>query len=249
MDHDLFRNQYGRRITGNSGCSPVSTKIGDLLSDRIDPRKHMRNEHENAITRESRHLVRKSSTDEMRVPSPKKQPCRGGKREQCCKLEIAVHPIALGVLFALQCFHVLFLALHDWIPLGTFNDVKAVREANPGRKLVAATLISLIPFAIGLAASAAYFGRAYPTWLFLWLWISYGLLFVGELTAWWIPYLFHPEPERAARYQVMFGATHALLPERNGIRPNTLHVILHILTLTTLVVLGALTVRHGWPHS
>jgi hypothetical protein len=89
-------------------------------------------------------------------------------------------------------------------------------EANPGRKMVAATLISLIPFAIGLAASAVYFGRAYPAWLFWWLWISYGLLVVGELTAWWIPYLFHPEPERAARYQVMFGATHAFLPERNG---------------------------------
>lgn len=24
-------------------------------------------------------------------------------------------PVAMGALFALQCFHVLFLALHDWI--------------------------------------------------------------------------------------------------------------------------------------
>jgi hypothetical protein len=110
-----------------------------------------------------------------------------------------MHPVAMGALFALQCFHVLFLALHDWIPLGKLNNVKAVRAANPGRKLVAATLISLTPFAIGLAASAVYFGRAYPAWLFWWLWISYGLLFVGELTAWWIPYLFHLEPERAAQ--------------------------------------------------
>jgi hypothetical protein len=160
-----------------------------------------------------------------------------------------MHPIAMGALFALQCFHVLFLALHDWIPLGTLNDVQAVRAANPGRKLVAGTLISLTPFAIGLGATAIYFGRAYPAWLFWWLWISYGLLFVGELTGWWIPYLFHSEPERAARYQVMFGATHAFLPERNGIRPNTLHMILHIMTLTTLVVLGALTAQHGWPRS
>jgi hypothetical protein len=160
-----------------------------------------------------------------------------------------MHPVAMSALFALQCFHVPFLALHDWIPLGTFNDVRAVREANPGRKPLAATLISLTPFAIGLAASAVHFGRAYPAWLFWWLWISYGLLFVGELTAWCIPYLFHPEPERAARYQVMFGATHAFLPARNRIRPNTLHVILHMVTLTTLVVMGALTAQHGWPHS
>jgi hypothetical protein len=148
----------------------------------------------------------------------------------------------MGILFALQCFHVLFLALHDWIPLGRLNDVKAVRAANSVRKLAAGTLISLTPFAIGLAASAIHFGRAYPAWLFWWLWISYGLLFVGELTAWWIPYLFHAEPGRAWRYQAMFGATHAFLPERNGIRPNTLHVILHTVTLATLVVLVALTV-------
>ena len=66
--------------------------------------------------------------------------------------------IAMAALFALQCFHVLFLALHDWIPLGSLNDVKAVRVANPVHKLVAGTLISLIPFAIGLSASAIHFG-------------------------------------------------------------------------------------------
>jgi hypothetical protein len=73
----------------------------------------------------------------------------------------------------LQCFHVLFLALHDWIPLGTLNDVKAVRAANPIGKLVAGTLISLLPFAFGLAASVFYFGRSYPAWLLVWLGVSY----------------------------------------------------------------------------
>ena len=157
-----------------------------------------------------------------------------------------MYPITMATLLALQCFHVLFLALHDWIPLGTLNDLAAVRAANPGRKLLAATLISLAPFAVGLAASAIYFCRVYPAWLLWWLWISYGFLFVGELEAWWIPYLFRSKPERAARYQVMFGDTHAFLPARNGIRLNTLHVILHIVTLATLVVLGALTAKQGW---
>jgi hypothetical protein len=45
----------------------------------------------------------------------------------------------------------------------------------------------------------------------------------------------------------MFGHTHAFLPERNDIRPNTLHVILPAATLTTLVVLGALTIAHEQP--
>jgi hypothetical protein len=47
----------------------------------------------------------------------------------------------------------------------------------------------------------------------------------------------------------MFGTTHAFLPERNGIRPNTLHIILHMATLITLVLLGALTALHRWPIS
>jgi hypothetical protein len=156
-----------------------------------------------------------------------------------------MHPFAIGALLGLQCFHVLFLALHDWIPLGSLNDVKAVRLANPIHKLVGGTLISLTPFAIGLCASVVYFGGAYPSWLLWWLWISYSLLFFGELKAWWVPYLFVSDPVRAARYQSMFGATQAFLPERNGIRPNTLHVILHLATLTTLFVLAALTVPRG----
>ena len=156
-----------------------------------------------------------------------------------------MHPITIGALFALQCFHVLFLALHDWIPLGSLNDVRAVRSANPMHKLIGGTLISLIPFAIGLCASAIHLGGAYPSWLVWWLWISYSLLFIGELEAWWVPYLICPEPIRAARYQSMFGATHAFLRERKGIRPNTLHVILHSATLATLLVLAALTVARG----
>jgi hypothetical protein len=86
-----------------------------------------------------------------------------------------------GILLTLQGFHVLFLGLHDWIPSGRLNDVKAVRAANPIHTLIAATLLSLTPFAIGLAASAMYFGKACSRWLFWWLWISYGLLFIGEL--------------------------------------------------------------------
>lgn len=35
----------------------------------------------------------------------------------------------------------------------------------------------------------------------------------------------------------MFGTTHAFLPAHNGIRPYTLHVVLHAATLATIVVL------------
>jgi hypothetical protein len=157
-----------------------------------------------------------------------------------------MHSATKDALLALQLFHVLFLSLHDWVPL--LNDVKAVRAAAiPCRRLLTTTFISVIPYAFGVVASAIYLRRPYPAWLLEWLWVSYAVLFVGELRAWWIPYLLIPEPARAARYQAMFGQTHAFLPERNDIRPNTLHVILPAATLTTLVVLGALTTAHEQP--
>jgi hypothetical protein len=58
------------------------------------------------------------------------------------------------------------------------------------------------------------------------------------LGAWWLPYLVKAEPARAERYRAMFGSTHAFLPERNGVRPNPLHVALHVCTAATLVVLA-----------
>ena len=39
----------------------------------------------------------------------------------------------------------------------------------------------------------------------------------------------------------MFGGIHAFLPERNGIVPNTLHVMLHACTAGKLIVLAVLT--------
>jgi hypothetical protein len=77
----------------------------------------------------------------------------------------------------------------------------------------------------------------YPDWLDVWLWISYGMLFAGQIRAWWIPYLLRAEPKRAARFQIMFGKTHSFLPQRNGLVPNTAHILLHLATAATLLIL------------
>jgi hypothetical protein len=149
-----------------------------------------------------------------------------------------VTPLIDGLL-ALQLFQVLFLGLHDWVPLGRFNDVKSVQAADPRDRLIRVTLISTLPYAFGLAASLRY-AAGFPGWLIDWLWVTYALLFVGQLRAWWLPYLLVPDPVRAARYRTMFGHTHGFLPERNGITPNTLHIALHVATLATLILLAFL---------
>ncbi len=142
-----------------------------------------------------------------------------------------------AALIALQVYQVLFLAIHDWIPLGSLNDVSAVRSQDTRSRLVAVTAMQTLPFAFGLVCSVRYFDSLFPGWLYQWLLISYLILLAGQLRAWWLPYLLHPEPERAERYRIMFGRTHSFLPMRNGIVPNTAHIMLHVATLATLCTL------------
>ena len=49
----------------------------------------------------------------------------------------------------------------------------------------------------------------------------------------------------AERYREMHGATHTFLRERNGIRPNTLHVIFDVSIVAILIVLGVLARQGG----
>jgi hypothetical protein len=148
-----------------------------------------------------------------------------------------------ATLIALQALQVLFLWIHDWVPLGTLNDVVAVRAQDTTGRLIRVTLLQSVPYTIGLLFSVLSFRRRFPDWLIWWLWISYGLLLLGQLRAWWIPYLFVPEPDRVVRYQSMFGKTHTFLPLRNGIAPNTAHILLHLGTAATLVTLLLLQIQ------
>jgi hypothetical protein len=123
-------------------------------------------------------------------------------------------------VWALQSFRVAFLLLHDWVPLGSLNDVQAVGAVDPLRKRIQVTLVTALPFALGLAFSYAYaMAPRHPAWVRACLWLSYGTLFAGEIRAWWIPYLWRSEPARTARYHRLFGNTHTFLPARNGIAP------------------------------
>ena len=149
-------------------------------------------------------------------------------------------PISGGfdtTFLALQTLVVAFLLFHDWIPLGRLNNLAAIRGQDTLLRSIFVTLLPAVPAAIGLFFSARHFGQSYPDWLEMLLWITYGLFILGMLRAWWIPYLVLPDPERAARYQIIFADTHSFLPRRNGMAPDTLHTLFHLVTLATVVAL------------
>lgn len=143
------------------------------------------------------------------------------------------------ILLLLQSLQVTILLLHDWIPLPPLNDVHAARRGHSLHSMAMATVVSSLFPSIGLALSLFYLKSGWPSWLHIYLLAAYGFLFVGELEAWWIPYLTSPQPKRASHYEAMYGNTCAFLPPRNGIRINTLHFVLHVATFATLLGLAA----------
>lgn len=149
-----------------------------------------------------------------------------------------------GIVFVFvvcQFFVVLFIALHDWLPLGALNNLAGIRATDTRSRLLRVTLISALPYAIGLAATVRYSTTGFPMWLGYLLWISYTAGLYGMLRAWWVPYLLVADRATVERYQVRFSNTHAFLPARNGIRPDTLHVCFHAVFLATFVLLCVLT--------
>jgi hypothetical protein len=143
-----------------------------------------------------------------------------------------------AIFLVLQTFVVVFLLFHDWVPLGRLNNLQAIRREDSLVRSAFVTLLPGIPTTIGLFFSMRYFARPYPSWLTILLWITYGTLLYGLLRAWWIPYLFVPDAKRAARYRTIFAGTHTFLPQRNGIAPDTLHVVFHVAVIATLAALS-----------
>ena len=116
--------------------------------------------------------------------------------------------VARDLLLALQGLQVALLAM----------DIRAQQTL---RHMVTVTVVQTLPFAFGLVCSSFFRYTPYPSWLYAWLWISYGALFLGQVQAWWIPYLI---PARAR-------------PARTRVTPNTQHLILHAATFVTLILL------------
>ncbi|MFZ1871121.1 MAG: hypothetical protein WAU49_21795 [Steroidobacteraceae bacterium] len=140
-----------------------------------------------------------------------------------------------------QLYVVLFIGLHDWLPLGRLNNLAGIRAVDSRPRLLLTTLLSVLPFFIGFAGTCYYFAGRFPSWLFWLLWITYGFALYGVLRAWYLPYLVYRDAARVARYQERFADTHAFLPMRNGIRPDTLHVTFHGVLAVTVTLLWVLT--------
>jgi hypothetical protein len=139
---------------------------------------------------------------------------------------------ALEVVLLLQLLLFLF---HDIFPLGRWNNLPALRAAVPARRLIVGTLMNT---AIGLLAlylfhmHSMHHSRTALTWLI----VLQGFMVYGEVRWWWYPYFAGASPALVARLRPNWEGTAAFVPERNGIRPNSLHCVMHALTLAAFLL-------------
>lgn len=140
--------------------------------------------------------------------------------------------LLIGLIFIF-----LLMIVHDFVPLGPFNDVEAILNDRPLKELIFVTVVNAGQILLIIIGVLFFIGKKYPIIIKLWLIIHQSCIFIGALIAWWIPYIFGIGAEqRAERYQEMFGDTHSFLPIMNGIVPNTIHTIFHFTLLFCIIL-------------
>lgn len=130
----------------------------------------------------------------------------------------------------IQCILFFFMALHDWIDIPPFTDLAALKKAHSFKFRVIGSVVNASLVMVPIIVTILYLSSSFPLWATILFTIIYGLLTIGTITAWWIPYFgggywIHGNEAGFEEYR----KTHCFLPTRgSNVVPNTLHVILHI---------------------
>jgi len=141
----------------------------------------------------------------------------------------------LTLFITLQIILLLFLALHDWVNIPPFTDIKALEKHHTKKERLLTSCINtsivLIPLLLTMQSDGHF---SFKTIVFIV--ISYLLLTIGTLCAWWIPYLWGSSQEHKQGF-IEYKNTHAFLPKRgDNVVPNTFHVIMHLFIWSCLAI-------------
>ncbi|MBA3237357.1 MAG: hypothetical protein H0T62_03280 [Parachlamydiaceae bacterium] len=130
----------------------------------------------------------------------------------------------------LQCILFFFMAFHDWVDVPPFTNLEALRKAHSFKFRLIGSFINASLILTPILVTLLYIASVLPFWARILFILIYGLITVGTITAWWIPYFggsywMHGSKAGFEEYR----DTHSFLPQReNNVIPNTLHVILHL---------------------
>ncbi len=133
------------------------------------------------------------------------------------------------ILYAiLQTIVVLFLALHDWVHLPPFTDIRALEKHHSKKERLRDSLINTSLVLIPYIGTLSNLPGPLPRWVIIAAVAVYTLMTCGTLFAWWIPYFFGSSEAHKAGFKE-YESTHRFLPARgDNVIPNTMHVVMHL---------------------
>lgn len=140
--------------------------------------------------------------------------------------------LVLGYVFIL-----LFMIVQDLVPLGALNNVVAIASLESLNEIIVTTLVGVVQVLCILGGILLFIGKKYPLLVKIWLIVHPAFILFGAIMSWWIPYLFGTgTEEKIERFNIMFENTHSFLPVMNGIVPNTLHTLFHLMLLICIML-------------
>lgn len=127
----------------------------------------------------------------------------------------------------LQCILLFLITLHDWIHLPPLLDIRELEKHHSKKeRLITSSIFFTVVF-IPLMLTWQYQNH-YSFWVLITLVVVYGLLTLGTIFSWWVPYFFGSSAAHKAAFSE-YQNTHRLLPARgDNVIPNTFHILLHL---------------------
>ncbi len=149
----------------------------------------------------------------------------------------------IPVFIILQIILLFFMTFHDWIHVPPLTDIRELEKHNSKKGRLINSWIFFVIVCIPLVLTWIY-QYAFQGWVLITIVNFYGLLSIGTIFSWWIPYFFGSSIAHKTAF-AEYRTTHRFLPARgDNIIPNTFHVILHVQIWACLGIALYLLINH-----
>jgi len=135
--------------------------------------------------------------------------------------------IVIYLFVIIQIILLLFMTFHDWIHLPPLTDIREIEKHSTITGRVINSIIFFFLIFIPLSLTLFYQPN-FPCWVLGVIVFIYGLLSLGTIFSWWMPYIRGSSQEHKEGFKEYRNTHHFLSARGDNVVPNTLHVILHV---------------------
>ena len=142
------------------------------------------------------------------------------------------------------CVQFLIILLHDLVEIPGWSHTSQMQAVLGKQKLYAATFANSIFPGVAVAFAIWFWHRPKPAFVTRYWLIYCAVTAISAMAMWYLPYLLGATTEKKEEYLRFYAGTRHILPERgDNPRPNLLHVLFHIVFVTTLSLAAVIAFR------